>query len=91
MAAFFRSLPTQHCVRRVQQVDGMHGSRTGVRTSKPGADLHQAARVSCRNPIRACGRDVPKLRGEHRVGCCGLEQVVDAGGTAALLGISERN
>ena len=61
-----------------------------MRPPKAGADLHEAARITRRNPIGTSRRNVSQLRSENGVGRRRLEQIVDAGSTAALLGVRER-
>src|SRR5690242_20343302 len=67
----------------------MDHARVAAFALEPGANLHQASRVSRSNEIRLRVGDVGELRLEHRRRRARLQEIVNAGGATALLGIDQ--
>src|SRR5205823_593502 len=78
-------------VRRIEQIHRMHRACARSRSPQTGADLHETSRVSGGHEIRLRLGDMLQLGSKHRSRRIGLEQVVDAGGAAAVVRVRQRH
>ena len=69
----------------------MHGTQGVLALFGAIDQLQEAARIAGRDPVGTRGRDVAQLRREHRIGCRGLQEIVDPGRPTALFGIRKRD
>src|SRR6266566_7826466 len=69
----------------------MNRASRDLGANETGTYLHQTPWIASRDPRRVGRADVGELWREHRVRGIGLDEVVDAGAAAALVGIVERD
>src|SRR5579864_7680272 len=73
----------------IEQLHRMYRSRPLAGLNKSRANLHEAARISCRHHLRLRFPNAFELWLEHGPGDVGLEKIIDAGAAAALIDVRE--
>src|SRR5688572_12823301 len=80
-----------HCVGCIEQINRMYSAGFGSIPHETGADLHVAPRIACRNKLSTRLGDVGELSRQNSIRRFGLDEIVDPGCPAALVGIPQRH
>src|SRR5919109_3841795 len=76
-------------IRSIQQIDRMHGPSANSGAQHASADLHLTTWIPRGDEVGFRCLDVRELGLEYARRYLGLEQVVDAGGAATLVGVGQ--
>ena len=81
---------TRRGIRRIEQVDWVRDTHGASVADETGADVHVTAGISGRDPRGRASGHVGELRVKYAARSFGLDQIVNARASAALVGVAQR-